>query len=127
VDRLVDVLFRNSRLVLATWVLLTAVGAVFAAGLEGRAVPGGEASSSSQAEAVARELSANGAPSLFVVVTGEAAKPGARGAAALKELRTTLSQTPGVRKVARLPLPPAAPAAGPVTVLGLSTDGGVDG
>ena len=81
VDRLVDVLFRHSRLIIAAWVLLTALGAVFAVGLEGRAVPGGEASSSSQAESVARELSSNGQPSLFVVVTGEAAKPGAEGAA----------------------------------------------
>jgi len=41
-DRLVDVLFRHSRLILVCWVLLTLAGGVFAAGLEGRAVPGGE-------------------------------------------------------------------------------------
>ena len=125
-DRLVDVLFHRSRLIIAVWVLLTALGAVFAVGLEGRAVPGGEASSSSQAESVARELSRNGQPSLFVVVTGEAAKPGTEGARALTALRTNLADTAGVREVVALPLPPPAREAGPVTVLGLSTAGGVD-
>ncbi len=125
-DRLVDVLFRRSRLIIAVWVLLTALGAVFAVGLEGRAVPGGEASSSSHAESVARELSRNGQPSLFVVVTGEAAKSGTDGAHALRALRTNLAGTPGVREVVALPLPPPAREAGPVTVLGLSTAGGVD-
>ena len=125
-DRLVDVLFHRGRLIIAVWVLLTALGAVFAVGLEGRAVPGGEASSSSQAESVARELSRNGQPSLFVVVTGEAAKSGTDGAHALQALRTKLADTPGVREVVALPLPPPARDAGPVTVLGLSTAGGVD-
>ena len=126
-DRLVDVLFRRSKLIFACWVLLTIVGGAFAAGLEGRAVPGGEASASSQGESVARELSSNDVPALFVVVTGAAAAPDADGARELESLRATLVATPGVQEVAPLPLPPAAPESGPVTVLGITATGGIDG
>ncbi|MGM1060527.1 MMPL family transporter [Saccharothrix sp. Mg75] len=123
-DRLTDFLFRNSKLVLVGWVLLAVVGGFFALGLEGRAVPGGEASGSSQAEAVARELGANGVPSLFVVVTG---RPAEGGAAALEPITSAISATEGVREVAPLPLPPPAAGSGPIAVLGISAEGGVDG
>lgn len=126
-DRLVDVLFRHSRLILVGWVLLCLVGAGFAAGLEGRAVPGGEASASSQGESVARELSRNGVSSLFLVVTGRAATADAEGARALESIRAKAAGTPGVQKVEPLPLPPAAAGSGPITVLGVTATGGVDG
>jgi RND superfamily putative drug exporter len=125
-DRVTDLIFRYSKFVLVGWVLLVVVGAVFALGLEGRTVPGGEASPSSQAESVARELSDNGVPSLFIVVTGKAATPDGDGQRALKSIVDKVAGTPGVRQVAPLPLPPAAPDAGPVTVLGVSATGGVD-
>ncbi|SDM30909.1 MMPL family transporter [Allokutzneria albata] len=124
-DRLTDVLFRNSKPVLVGWVLLAVVGGWFALGLESRAVPGGEASATSQAEAVAQELGRNHVPSLFVVVTGKAATP--EGERELDALRRKLSATPGVREVLPLPLPPPAPEAGPVTALGVSAVGGIDG
>lgn len=126
-DRLVDVLFRRTRLVLTCWVLVTLAAGVFAVGLEGRTVPGGEASASSQSEAVARELGKNGVPSLFVIVTGEAARPDAPGAQAMAGLRAELVGTPGVQEVTPLPLPPAAVGSGPVSVLGVVATGGVDG
>ncbi|WP_033440218.1 MMPL family transporter [Saccharothrix sp. NRRL B-16314] len=126
-DRLTDFLFRNSKPILVGWVLLAVVGAAFAVGLEGRAVPGGEASDSSQAEAVARELGANGVPSLFMVVTGDAATPDDEGTVALDKLKGAVASTPGVRGVEPLPLPPAAADADPILVLGISATGGVDG
>ncbi|MFE2753658.1 MMPL family transporter [Actinosynnema sp. NPDC059335] len=126
-DRLTDFLFRNGKPVLVAWVLLAVVGGFFALGLEGRAVPGGEASESSQAEAVARELSANGVPSLFVVVTGRAAGDDAAGRAALEPISAAIAGTEGVREVKPLPLPPPDPGSGPIVVLGVSATGGVDG
>ena len=86
-DRLTDFLFRHSRLIVAGWVLFTVVAAGFAVGLEGRAVPGGEASASSQSELVARELSANDVPGLFVVVTGTPATASDPGEEQLEAIR----------------------------------------
>ena len=126
-DRLVDVLFRHSRLILLGWVLLSLVGGAFAAGLEGRSVPGGEASAGSQGEAVAQELSRSGVPSLFLVVTGRAATPDTDGARQLEAVRERLAATPGIQEVAPLALPPAAAGTGPVAVLGITATGGVDG
>jgi RND superfamily putative drug exporter len=113
-------------LTLVGWVLLTAVCAVFALGLEGRTVPGGEASAGSQAEKVTRELSRDDVPALFIVVTGKAAKPDSDGQSALNSIVKKVSGTKGVKEVVPLPLPPAAPDAGPVAVLGVSAKGGVD-
>ncbi|GAA2792842.1 MMPL family transporter [Crossiella cryophila] len=124
-DRLTDALFRNSRLIVVAWILLAITGGAFAIGLEGRAVPGGEASSTSQAESVARELSRNGVPALFVVVTGKAAT--AEGAGELKTVRDKIAATEGVREVMPLALPPAKPGTGPLTVFGVSSTGGIDG
>lgn len=122
-DRLVAFLFRQSKLILIVWALLSVGGAALASQLESQAVPGGEASSSSQAEAVARELSANDVPSLYLVVSGRAAQqPGD-----LKLVQRRVAAITGVREVAPLPLPPAAADAGPVTVLGVTADGGNDG
>jgi uncharacterized membrane protein YdfJ with MMPL/SSD domain len=126
VDRLTNVLFRHGKLILAGWLLVVAVGAVFALGLEGRTVPGGEAASSSQAESVSRELSRNGVASLFLVVTGDAARPGDVGAPALRAITGKVAATSGVREVAPLPLPPGTANGEPVVVLGVSTKGGVD-
>ncbi len=122
-DRVVDLLFRRSRIILACWVLVSLVGAAFAVGLEGRVVPGGEASASSQATAVARELGHNDVPALFLVVSG----PAAENPAELIALRAKVASVPGVRAVTPLPLPPATPAVGPVTVLGVVPVGGIDG
>lgn len=126
-DRLTDLLFRHSKLIVIGWLLLAVTGAWFALGFESRAVPGGEASAESQAEKVAQELGANHVPALFVVVTGKAARPDAEGARELDALRGKLSGTAGVREVLPLPLPPPAPEAGPITALGISAHGGIDG
>jgi uncharacterized membrane protein YdfJ with MMPL/SSD domain len=123
VDRVVNLLFRRSRIILAGWVLVSLVGAAFALGLEGRVVPGGEASPSSQANAVARELGHNDVPSLFLVVSG----PAVENPAELIALRAKVASVPGVRAVTPLPLPPAAPDVGPMTVLGVVPVGGIDG
>jgi uncharacterized membrane protein YdfJ with MMPL/SSD domain len=124
-NRMTDVLLRRRRIILIVWSLLCIGGAVLAAGLEGRIVPGGEAPASSQAEHVADELSRNGAPALFLVVTGTAAGPDATGQQALADVVRKVAAVDGVRAVTPLPLPPAAGPA-PVTVLGVSTTGGVD-
>jgi len=67
-ERLTTVLLAHRRLVLAGWVLLIVLGGVFAAGLPGRIVPGGEAAASSQSEVVARALAHSPLPSLFVAI-----------------------------------------------------------
>ncbi|HVH84034.1 MAG TPA: hypothetical protein VM713_06935, partial [Steroidobacteraceae bacterium] len=64
-ERLTTALLAHRRLVLAAWVLLIALGGVFAVGLPGRIVPGGEAPASSQSGVVARELAHSPLPSLF--------------------------------------------------------------
>ena len=67
-ERLTTFLLARRRLVLAAWVLLIVLGGVFAAGLPGRIVPGGDAPASSQSEAVARALANSPVPSLFVTI-----------------------------------------------------------
>lgn len=124
-DRFTNVILRRGRLILIAWALLAVVGGFFAFGLEGKIVPGGEAPASSQAERVAHELSRNGTPSLFIVVTGPAARPDAAGQRALGSIAQKAAATPGVRTVAPLPLPSRTSA--PVRVLGVSATGGVDG
>jgi uncharacterized membrane protein YdfJ with MMPL/SSD domain len=62
-ERLTTVLLAHRRLVLTAWALLIVLGGVFAAGLGGRIVPGGEAPASSQSEVVARALADSPVPS----------------------------------------------------------------
>ena len=53
-------LLRHKRLVLSSWALLCVCGAVFAAGLPGRIVSGGEAPASAESEVVSRAIDAAG-------------------------------------------------------------------
>ena len=135
-DRFTDIVLRYRRVIVVAWAAMCIAGAVLAAGFDGRMVPGGEAPASSQAEIVARELSRNGAPALFVVVTGAAAEPTHDGKRALAQLAARVSGTPGVLTAALLPLPSAGsgslrsgpgPGPGSVAVLGVSAIGGIDG
>ena len=78
-ERLTTFLLAQRRLVLAVWVLLVALGGVFAAGLPGRIVSGGEAPASSQSEVVARALAHGPLPSLFIAVhVAQDASPASR-------------------------------------------------
>src|SRR6476661_4321829 len=61
-------LLARKRRVLGAWTLLCILGAMFAAGLPGRIVSGGEAPSSADSEIVSRALAHSPLPSLFLAV-----------------------------------------------------------
>lgn len=126
--RLTDAVLRHRRTVLAGWVVLCLLGAVLAAGLPARIVPGGEAPSSSQSEQVARALADSGLPSLFLTVeVDQEASPGALRRATTKA-GLAVATVPGVTRVTPLPDPPGEPArTARIAVLSLSTTGGTDG
>ncbi len=126
--RLADVVLAHRRAVVAGWLALCLLGAVFAAGLPGRIVPGGEAPRSSQSEVVARALADAPLPSLFVTVeVAEGAGPAALERAA-GEVARAVAEVPGVRGVQPLPdVPAATPRGERVAVLGIATGGGTDG
>src|SRR4051812_50161280 len=65
-ERLARGLLARRRRVLAAWTLLCILGAMFAAGLPGRIVSGGEAPDSPDSEVVSRALSHSPFPSLFL-------------------------------------------------------------
>src|SRR5438445_12617354 len=67
-ERLARALLARRWQVLAAWALLCVVGAVFAAGLPGRIVSGGEAPASADSEVVAQALAHSPLPSLFLAV-----------------------------------------------------------
>ena len=127
-ERLATTLLRHRRLVLAGWLLLVVVGGVFAAGLPGRIVSGGEAPASSQSEVVARSLAHSPLPSLFVAVQVPADATPVDQAKATAAIATAAQQVHGVTEVS--PLPDTAPATldgARVTVFNVSTSGGTDG
>jgi uncharacterized membrane protein YdfJ with MMPL/SSD domain len=127
-ERLTTVLLAHRRLVLAAWVLLILGSGVFAAGLPGRIVPGGEAPASSQSEVVARALAHSPLPSLFVTIR---VAPGTtpRQQAQLTSLVTADAlRVKGVTRVSPMPdARPAQPDGAQVTVLNVSTNGDTDG
>jgi RND superfamily putative drug exporter len=127
-ERFITVLLARRRLVLAGWVLLIVLGGVFAAGLPGRTVPGGEAPASSQSEVVARALAHSPLPSLFVAVRvapgttpGQQAQLTSAVAAAARRVKGVTSVSPGPDTQ------PAQPGGAQVTVLDVATNGGTDG
>jgi uncharacterized membrane protein YdfJ with MMPL/SSD domain len=127
-ERLTTFLLAHRRRVLGAWMLLIVLGAVFAARLPSRIVPGGEAPASSQSEVVARALAHNPLPSLFVVIHV------APGTSPLQQARLTSSVAraahgvQGVTSVSPMPdTPPAQPDGAQVTVLDVATSGGTDG
>ena len=129
-ERFATVLLGHRRLVLIAWAVLCVVGGVFAAGLPGRIVSGGEAPASSDSEVVARALAHSPLPSLFIAVQ----VPQDASAADQRQVTTTLAaaagRLPGVTAVS--PMPDTRPAAADfasarITVLNVSTSGGTDG
>ena len=127
-ERLTTVLLAHRRLVLAVWALLIVLGGVFAAGLPGRIVPGGEAPASSQSEVVARALAHSPLPSLFVTIR---VAPGTtpRQQAQLNIVGGSAAvRVKGVTQVSPMPdTRPMQPDGARVTVLNVSTNGGTDG
>lgn len=128
VERLAAYVLTHRRMVLVGWVLSCVVGAIFAAGLAGRIVPGGEAPADSDSEVVARAITDSPLPSLYlsVVRTPEAADPTLTQA--LDEVADAVSRFAGVTAVT--PLPMDSPVSGDgerVAVLTVSTSGGTDG
>ena len=124
--RLADVVLAHRRAVVAGWLALCLVGAVFAAGLPSRIVPGGEAPRSSQSEVVARALA--DAPAAVAVRHGRG--PGRRltWAGRRPTPPRRVARVPGVRGVQPLPdVPAVTPRGERVAVLGLATGGGTDG
>ena len=108
-DRLATTLLKHRGLVLAAWALLCVVGGIFAAGLPGRIVSGGEAPASSQSEVVAREL-ANTLPALFVAVQVAPDATPADQARATSAIALAVHRVRGVTAVSPLSdVPPAQP------------------
>jgi uncharacterized membrane protein YdfJ with MMPL/SSD domain len=128
VERLTTFLLARRRLVLAAWVLLIALGGVFAAGLPGRIVPGGEAPASSQSEVVARALANSPLPSLFVTIQVAPGTTPGRQAQLTSSVAAAARRVAGVTGVSPMPdTRPAQPDGARVTVLNVAADGGTDG
>jgi len=137
-DRLSHFLLGHRATVLVGWLVLCVGGGIFAIGLPDRIVSGGEASDSSDSEAVARTLEHSPLASLFVVVT---VPPDAAPAAltqATQSAADALVRVDGVTGTAPFPataLPddalgdtaPVDTSGGNVAVLGVVTSGGTDG
>jgi uncharacterized membrane protein YdfJ with MMPL/SSD domain len=127
-ERLTTVVLAHRRLVLAVWVLLIVIGGLFAAGLPGRIVSGGEAPASSQSEVVARALAQSPLPSLFVSVHVAAGTTRRRQAELTSAVAADALRVRGVTHVSRMPHSRRAqPNSARVTVLNVSTSGGTDG
>lgn len=126
-EQLTRSLLSRRRQVLAGWVLLCLVGAVFAAGLPGRIVSGGEAPASADSEVVSRALADSPLPSLFLTVKVPATATEEEQAEATSTVAERAGRVPGVTNVVPMPdTPPVEPAGRRVTVLQLSTEGGTD-
>jgi uncharacterized membrane protein YdfJ with MMPL/SSD domain len=127
-ERLTTVLLARRRLVLSAWVLLIVLGGVFAAGLPGRIVPGGEAPASSQSEVVARALANSPLPSLFVTIRVPAGTTPRQQAELTSSVAADVLRVKGVTHVSPMPdTRPAQPDGALVTVLNVSTNGDTDG
>jgi len=127
-ERLATVVLAHRRAVLAGWLALCVVGGVFAAGLPSRIVPGGEAPSSSQSEAVSRALAGSPLPSLFLVVRVPETASAEMLAQAVAATAAAAQGADGVTAVTPFPAPPGARAGGGrIAVLTVSTSGGTDG
>jgi uncharacterized membrane protein YdfJ with MMPL/SSD domain len=127
-ERLTTVLLAHRRLVLSAWVLLIGLGGVFAAGLPGRIVPGGEAPASSQSEVVARALANSPLPSLFVTIRVPAGTTPRQQAELTSSVAADVLRVKGVTHVSPMPdTRPAQPDGALVTVLNVSTNGDTDG
>jgi len=127
-ERLATVLLEHRRRVLVGWALLCLAGGVFAAGLPGRIVSGGEAPTSSQSEVVARALAHTPLPSLFVAIQVSPDATPADQAQATSAIALAVQKVDGVTAVSAMPdTPPAQLDGARVTVLNVSTSGGTDG
>jgi RND superfamily putative drug exporter len=127
-ERLTTVLLARRRLVLAAWGLLIVLGGVFAAGLPGRIVPGGEAPASSQSEVVARALARSPLPSLFVAIRVTPGTTPGQQARLTSSVAAAALRVKGVTGVSPMPdTRPAQPDGTDVIVLNVSTSGGTDG
>jgi len=127
-ERLATVLLAHRRAVLVGWLLLCILGGIFAAGLPGRIVSGGEAPASSQSEVVARALAHSPLPSLFLAIEVPPDATPADQARATEAVSTAAAQVPGVTGVSPMPqVPPVQLDGARVTVLSLATSGGTDG
>ncbi|MDT4983143.1 MAG: hypothetical protein QOF95_633, partial [Pseudonocardiales bacterium] len=107
-DRLAATLLKHRALVLAGWALLCVIGGIFAAGLPGRIVSGGEAPASSQSEVVARELADTPLLALFVAVRVPPDATPADQAHATSAVALAVHRVRGVTAVS--PLPDVLPA-----------------
>jgi hypothetical protein len=130
-ERLTTVLLARRRLVLAVWGLLIVLDGVFAAGLPGRIVPGGEAPASSQSEVVARALAHSSLPSLFVairVTPGTNPETPGQRAGLTSSVAAAALRVKGVTGVSPMPdTRPVQPDGAEVIVLNISASGGTDG
>src|SRR3954451_12939371 len=127
-ERLARGLLARRRRVLAAWALLCILGAMFAAGLPGRIVSGGEAPDSADSEIVSRALSHSPLPSLFLAVRVPTDYSTADQRKAAGDVAANARHVDGVTAVVPMPdTPPVDVKGSRVTVLQLSTEGGTDG
>src|SRR4051794_2653082 len=127
-ERLARGLLARRRRVLAAWALLCILGAMFAAGLPGRIVSGGEAPDSADSEIVSRALSHSPLPSLFLAVRVPTDYSTADQRKAARDVAANAGRVGGVTAVVPMPdTPPVDVERSRVTVLQLSTEGGTDG
>ena len=129
-NRLLDVTLRHRRAVLALWAVLFAVGAVFAAGLNDKIVPGGIAPDSSESQQVADELERSATSrTLFAMLEWDKAQPAAQLQLRTRELTRKLRRVEGV--VAVTPVRAGAAGrgggAGRIAAVRIATHGDVDG
>src|SRR5438445_3317680 len=110
-ERLARALLARRWQVLAAWALLCVVGAVFAAGLPGRIVSGGEAPASADSEVVSRALAHSPLPSLFLAVQVPDDFSVAEQAEASAEVAQSARDVPGVTAVVPMPDTPPVHAA----------------
>lgn len=121
-------LLARRRRVLGAWTLLCILGAMFAAGLPGRIVSGGEAPSSADSEIVSRALAHSPLPSLFLAVRVPTDFSTAQQRQATREVAASAKGVDGV--TAAVPMHDTAPVdveGSRVSVLQLATEGGTDG
>jgi len=127
-ERFARGLLVRRRRILGIWALLCILGAVFAAGLPGRIVSGGEAPTSADSEVVSRALAHSPLPSLFLAVQVPTGLSADEQKEVTAEVAAKAEDVPGVTAVVPMPdTPPVEVAGSRVTVLQLSTEGGTDG
>lgn len=127
-NRLLDFTLRRRRAVLATWIVLFLAGAVSAAGLNDKIVPGGIAPGSSESQRVADEIErASTSQTLFALLRWDEAQRPALLERRARELTRRLRRVEGVVAVAPVRAGRTGDRDGRVAGVRIATRGDIDG